>query len=700
MPALFSGIFLLRSTTPMTLPYLPRRYYWYLAAVVGVHILLSFTVQTPFTYNDELQYWLMAHQLSLGQLKLSWAGAPFNYPSVLYPLVLAPFSRFAPFVMYDATKILNGLLMSSVVIPTYLLARRIGATVEAASWAAMLSAMVPSMVFAADVLVEPLYYPLFTWAIYGIVRVFDATVRPRFWECLVWGLLMGALFLVKPQGLLVPLLFVGAVFWRLVIIGRHGSTVLDWLYRCGAVTVGILIGLGLRLLYLAISGFGILPLSAQNYLGFYYNQNPALGGGSLSGIGAILVAYVALLMLAVGVLPFLSLFSRRTLHLVKTEPTMSLTWALCIAASLILVAIFARNTLLYNLEQLRQANPTSYLRAQERYLFPVSGVVFALWARSGFARIRGSWLSIIATGTLVFFGFVLLKPYVTISVLSDSPTLTGLLFMAATPWPRLLTWGAVLLASVTVGVAEAASPTVRRALILLLLCGLSLGAYLGDWYINRGYAAYVSSAQVVSRAVPQDATLLFDASLPPDLYFTIEFWHPSHWRLIPTSNLASQLTQPMSSSAFVVTPRSQILAGSLVASDSRVAVVAYHSNTLDPTILVDGRYPDGWLAPQSTITVLPARTGSTETLQLSLDASYVPEGVGALILHLVASNGWKDALTIKPGAKSVVTIPLGFGTKPTPYTISIQGRAWIPNDYLHNGDTRLVVVRLISAKVY
>lgn len=553
-----------------------------LAALVLAHMLASFAVSTPFIFADEVEYWLMAHQLGAGRLALTWAGRPFDYPSIAYPLLLAPLSHLPPATLYVATKLLNCLLMASVALPVQRLARRIGADATAAGWAAILAVALPDSVYTAHVMVEPLYFPLFTWAVYAVVRLLDDHNPPPAWACALWGLLLGGLFLVKPQGLLAPLLFAAGVVWRLVPLAGRARPDRAWWGRVAVVAGGILAGLGLRLAVLMLSGQRAWPPDVRRFLGFYaFIRQLLVPGADLWLIAPVLALYVVVLAVALGVVPLLAVLSPARLWS-RRATAAGLLWSVCLVAMAALVVVFARNTLLRNVFPSGHIDALVGLRLQERYLFPVAGAVLALWAACGMRGPAGDWRAALAAGAATALGLALLLPHLSLAVFQDAPSLNALegLALGHSMRDRAALWLAVALLACLVAAAWRAGGDGRPALVLALFLVLSAGAYAGAWGVShegRNTRHDLPAARLVAAAVPPHALLLFDRALPPDLYLAVEFWHPAGWRLVSAAAPLRGLDARQRATAYLVLAANASTAAASLARDAVIVVVPARS---------------------------------------------------------------------------------------------------------------------------
>lgn len=160
--------------------------------------------------NDEMLYWNMAHSL-WQQGRLLYHGVPITFVNLLYPLFLAPLTAIGDVAeAFAASKILGSLLISSAVFPAYLIGRRL---LKGRFWPlclALISLLVPEMIFSALMLTEVVFYPLALWFCYLVVRYLDvdtANHRRRLALIAFMALFALLLFLSKTSSIFLPFSF-------------------------------------------------------------------------------------------------------------------------------------------------------------------------------------------------------------------------------------------------------------------------------------------------------------------------------------------------------------------------------------------------------------------------------------------------------------------------------------------------------------
>jgi hypothetical protein len=191
---------------------------------------------TPWLFGDELQNADIQRAIAHNG-RAAVLGQPHAIET-LYNYVVAPvWWIHDTHTAYTALKYLNSIVMTSVLFPTYWLARTIVGR-PAALFAAMTAAAIPVLVYTSLVLEEPAAYPYAALCFFLIVRALST--RRRWW---IAGAVVASLIapLVRGELVMVPALFaLAAVFlwWTGERASRWRArwTAWDWV---GAVVLGI-----------------------------------------------------------------------------------------------------------------------------------------------------------------------------------------------------------------------------------------------------------------------------------------------------------------------------------------------------------------------------------------------------------------------------------------------------------------------------
>jgi len=167
------------------------------AVAVAVTLTLALRVKSPWIMVDELVYSDTARSVADGAgFTIRGHAAGYGY---LYPLLLSiPYAVADRMTdVYAFARVLNALVMCSVVVPVYLLARRV-VRVPAALAAAALAVLLPATVYVASLMTENVFYPLFAWFALALVAALDRPTPRR--QVVVLALCV-LLFLTRAQAI-------------------------------------------------------------------------------------------------------------------------------------------------------------------------------------------------------------------------------------------------------------------------------------------------------------------------------------------------------------------------------------------------------------------------------------------------------------------------------------------------------------------
>ena len=165
-------------------------------------IVLAFFPHISTTYTDELIYLELAQNF-WREGTLSVYHIPLKFSKLLYPLIISPFTILQDSaVRMTAISVFNALLVSSALIPGYLLARNILKKKSHLLLSLIILALSPNMLFSLTFMSENLYLPLLLWGFWLIYRFLSADTQHQINP--VRGLAIGvfcfALYLVKEAG--------------------------------------------------------------------------------------------------------------------------------------------------------------------------------------------------------------------------------------------------------------------------------------------------------------------------------------------------------------------------------------------------------------------------------------------------------------------------------------------------------------------
>src|SRR5436190_2030702 len=148
------------------------------AVAVAVQLALALRVTSPWIMVDELIYSDMARSFAdSGHFLIRGVHANYGF---VYPLLLSPvYAALGPVAdVYRWARVVDALLMCSVVLPVYLLARRV-VRPPAALAAAALSVALPSLAYIGTLMTENVFYPVFAWLVLALVLMLERPTLRR-----------------------------------------------------------------------------------------------------------------------------------------------------------------------------------------------------------------------------------------------------------------------------------------------------------------------------------------------------------------------------------------------------------------------------------------------------------------------------------------------------------------------------------------
>ena len=170
-----------------------------LAVTTIIRVMLSVFPKTAITYGDELFYLEIAQNLwRSGSIAVYLA--PIRFTKILYSILIAPFYAVTDGML--RTQLISGfnaVLLSSSLIPAWLLARRMLKKNTQIATVLLLFSFSPNLFFSLTFMAENLYLPLLMWAFYALYRTLSAD-RPGSVKPLLLGFLAFLLYLTKESG--------------------------------------------------------------------------------------------------------------------------------------------------------------------------------------------------------------------------------------------------------------------------------------------------------------------------------------------------------------------------------------------------------------------------------------------------------------------------------------------------------------------
>ncbi|MEN3313121.1 MAG: hypothetical protein V7645_2450 [Actinomycetota bacterium] len=611
-------------------------------ALAGGLAVLTTSVADWYVMTDELLYERLAISIAnVGSPLPHIHGELIGNVNQLYPLLLAPLfhGRLVPPALHDA-HVLNAFVMSSVCVPTFLLARAVTQTRRLPYLVAALSVCIPWIPLSSMLMTEVVAYPAFVWAVLAIYR---AAISPRWQNDVVMVVALGLATLARTQ-FLVLLLVVPIAFYLHELAftkaasrlsrARIAARKLVETHRALAAAFAVLVGATVVLL-----AAGRL----SSVLGTY--SVTAEGDVLPSGMGRSLLEHLAPLGLGLGILPFV--LGVDWLFATTLRPRKREQHAFAAIAIVTFVVLLVEVTS-YDLR-------FGAGRLHDRYLFYVVPLVLISFAAALRAERRPRWSLFLSAGLLALaFSFVPVVRYDKFNVDSPVAVLNGALLDAG---------GSVDGARVLLGLATIvalllflfAAAFLRRAQLTIVV--LVFAVVSGSTETALAFNKLLSVDGTSGRPITLDQGVVFDwidrkvgpgakvTMVPyPILYgnywenvaywWNVEFWNASVQRAAtyeqaftgtPETFATTQLTfdrttgrANVSPSAYAVQGIAETrfrLAGAELGQDRGVALIAADKPWRAKWLAFD-LYRDGWTVPKivGKIRVFSA-PGQTQSLK-------------------------------------------------------------------------------------
>ncbi len=374
------------------------------------------TSPTPWILPDEYIYADLSRNLAeTGHFVVNGAPmAAWTY-GPLYAVVQAPIWMLTSSgeQAYAAVQLVNSFVMSSAAVFAYLLGRR-ALEKRSALFLAVLTVLVPSMVYSTKMMTENLAYPVFLGAVLAIVSMLERPSNTR--QIVALGAIGAAILARVELVALLPamatsVVLVAALLDRDPAFGERRSTFLHRLLRF-RLTV-FLFGFG------AVAALSVAILKS-NFLGGHARS---LHSFDLASFPRWLLIYLGDLDLYVGVVPFAAFVVMAALACRPGLPRPARIVVLASAATFAWLVLFVA---------CYSTGPRPAPAVQDRLLFyvvPLELLAFVLWVQIGSPRPRR--LALAAAGFAVVVPLAI--PY--------SEFLTGRVWGVSSGTVALVPWG-------------------------------------------------------------------------------------------------------------------------------------------------------------------------------------------------------------------------------------------------------------------
>jgi hypothetical protein len=615
-----------------------------------LHVAAGWLRATPVYFSDEYMYAELGRSLAESGLPLV-RGELAPFPALVYPLLTAPGWLLGDVELsYRVIQFFGAVAMSLACVPVFLLARRLGLRSGVALALAAFTVAVPDMVYAGWLLAETVAYPL---ALVAVAAAASALARPTRRNQLLFVALAAAATGTRAQFAVLFFVYPLAVALQGLAERRFRATVRDQ-----ALTLGLL-----------VAAFAVMAvLGPSRLLGMYRDVlgadvSPLLLAERM-GSNALVLAYASAWLLLPG--------AALGFGLALARPTSRLERAFAAFAVPLVIALLVEASLF--------ATPD---HVQERYAFyslPLLALAFGLYASRGWPlRLVHAALAAVL---LCVAALAPLTPYTA----GDGKTHSALL-LAVGRLEALVgdSAGAALLAAALAGIllliaiASSFRPPLGTPLVLVLALAFAGAGAAGATSFDLRNADLLRAAQLppdpswVDHAADGDVTMLRTPGGVRTEALEQLFWNPSVDRVALLPH-APQLDAFHADEAAVARDGTILIGGrpadepllvetrqSWVELSAARRVAATDGYALwEPagrprlSLLLAGRYSDGWLAPGGDVTVWPARADDRVEGRLTLQLS-APDAVREMTFTF-RSAGRPPVQAAVPGGETSVLV--------------------------------------------
>ena len=489
---------------------------------------MALALASYFVMPDELGY--VKQAIAIGERGFPLTpGEPWYLSwAQLQPLLLAPaYALFDTPTAFDVAHVTNGVVMASVAIPAYLLARPLLPSRPWAYAVAALSVAVPWLAMAGSMMTEVVAYPVFAWAALAMQR---AIARPSLGRDVAALALIGLAFFARAQFAVLGPAFLAAIVahelgWGLrtdrrgSVAARTGRALRRAVARHPAAVLAAAAGL-----------VGVVALGMDDLLGGYrvVGEGALLPAGTLAA-GRELLAWIAV---GTGVLPLAVAGAWAAVTLLRPESEAHHAFAaLAVVVAAVLFVLGGSFTVQF----------TSGIN--DRYLFYVVPLLFCGMAL-GLVRGRPIAPALVVTGALCAWmlyashlrpGVSLVSPSGTFQVFLDGRAydVGRLIGNPELALPTLL-GPAALLAALALAAALRWLPA-RQVAVATTLAVLAYGVVETGYVLDRiadtqarASQDFLENRDWVDRALPGDARAAALVGAFEDPGTTVAVW----WDLV------------------------------------------------------------------------------------------------------------------------------------------------------------------------
>ena len=646
-------------------------------AAALARVLVTLPHKTPRYFPDEYIYAALARSIAHGRLTIR--GTSAHFPALLEPLLAAPLTLVANVeIAYRLTQGLHAVASALAAVPVYLLARRLGLAPWQRLGCAAFGLLLPELVYSSYVTADTVALPLALGAVYaGVVALDEATRRSQG----AFLALAGLAAFARVQYAVIPVAFLIAA----AVTSRGNIAAVLRRYR-------------LTLAVLATPVLLAVAIGPTRALGYYHGVLDL--GVSPTSIGKWIAIDAMMLVFACGATLVPAAVVGLACGLVRpasaTERSLAALTAALAPLILFELGAYAANG----------AN-----RFQGRYLEllpPLLPVLFCLGMRRAETTGVRAAVGALSLGALVLSATVPLSGYAEGTSLQDSPFLQAFSVVEAhlgKASGSLALALAVSAGAIAAGLAPwrarvGTAAVLALAAVFATLTTAAAVSYDSDRSARAMRTYFPDDVRWVDHAGIGDVAVLETPGSPRGSISGTLFWNTSATRIL-------QMDGAEDVDAFGV-DKTRIRRDGAILADGKpyrgsLLVEEYAARAdLDGAMLVNrnvstslwrstgtprlvsftnGRYLDGWLAWETSITVWPGAMGHRSgALCMTLT---MPQGTGTTVD--LSAPGVSRSVAVPGGGRRNLAFPVNIDA---PWVLKLKARR-----PLYLGDNRLVAAQ-------
>ncbi len=290
--------------------------------LVGIKIILTLFISSPSIFADEYLYLKNARSFFHDSAFNIGGGYKPNYPPIYPATISAAYFFQDGELIYLLIKIINTILLTSIIFPAYFLAKEFLDQKDSLTAAILISLLPANFNYQHYIMSENLFYPLFLLCIYLLYKSFDTNNKKYF---IITGLVTGITLLTRTLGIIIPIITI-----MILLIKKPGKEEIKNTIISLFITAIIYVPYAIYKQSL-IKGYEVVII------------DPTPSITSIPSFFIWLVFYTSILLLSTGIIGSLPIINNIK-NLKDKYPLMTKIFYTTIVSTIILVSYYAART--------------------------------------------------------------------------------------------------------------------------------------------------------------------------------------------------------------------------------------------------------------------------------------------------------------------------------------------------------------------